>query len=116
VLLFGSLAYASDVHQLLIAMMFLTLILDIVLVRFVITPFARRRGLVRQPWKQRLMDRGLMPAFDIFTIYFVVSLCLVFSSVDLAIWLVAILKTVDWGYRCYEVLRTYTEGLRVASS
>lgn len=52
------------------------------------------------------MDRGLMPGFDIFTLYLVISICLLFQSPEAAVVLVAILKTIDWAYRLYECAAT----------
>lgn len=105
-LLFTSLAYAADTSSSLAWGMLATLAIDLAVVHFVILPFARCHTLVRDRWKQWFMDRGLMPAFDIFTIYFIISVCLLFGSPEAAVALTAVMKTVDWSYRLYECLRT----------
>jgi phosphatidylglycerophosphate synthase len=87
--------------------MLATLYLDIALVAWVITPCARRHPLIRARWKQGFMDRGLMPGFDIFTIYALVSLCLLVQAPVLAVVLVTLLKTLDWSYRLWECLRSW---------
>lgn len=104
--LFASLAYVAALPAWVAWGMLATLYLDLALVHLVITPCARRHPLQRSRWKQWFMDRGLMPAFDIFTIYLVVSLCLLLRSPETAVVLVLILKTLDWSYRLYECARS----------
>lgn len=100
--IFLSLATASDGPNWLAVAMLLTVYIDVVVVALIVTPYARRHPLVRSRWKQWFMDRGLMPGFDIFTIYFIVSICLFLGSPESAVMLVAVLKTVDWSYRLWE--------------
>lgn len=104
--LFASLAHVADVPGWLAWAMLATLYVDLLLVRLVITPCARRAPLVRDRWKQWFMDRGLLPAFDIFTLYLVTTVCLFLQNPAAAVWLVAVLKTLDWLYRLYECGRT----------
>ncbi|EIC23536.1 CDP-alcohol phosphatidyltransferase family protein [Thiorhodovibrio frisius] len=87
--------------------MLATLYLDLALVAWVITPCARRYPLVRSRWKKWFMDRGLMPGFDIFTLYALVSLCLLLHAPVLAVVLVTLLKTLDWSYRLWECARSW---------
>ncbi|WPL11470.1 MULTISPECIES: CDP-alcohol phosphatidyltransferase family protein [Thiorhodovibrio] len=109
--LFVSLALVSHVPGWLAIAMLATLYLDIALVAWVITPCARRRTLIRARWKQWFMDRGLMPGFDIFTLYALVSLCLLLQAPALAVVLVTLLKTLDWSYRLWECARTNVSAL-----
>lgn len=95
--------------------MLATLYLDLALVAWVITPCARRYPLMRAGWKQWFMDRGLMPGFDIFTLYALVSLCLLAQAPALAVVLVTLLKTLDWSYRLWECVRSRLVSLRQAS-
>lgn len=104
--LFVSLAYVADVPGWLAWGMLATVYLDLAIVHFVILPYARRYELVRDRWKRWFMDRGLMPGFDIFTIFLIVSLCLLAGSPEAAVLLVAVLKTLDWSYRLYEIAHT----------
>lgn len=110
--LFVSLALVSHVPIWLAIAMLATLYLDIALVAWVITPCARRRTLIRARWKQWFMDRGLMPGFDIFTLYALISLCLLLQAPALAVLLVTVLKTLDWSYRLWECARTWLVSLR----
>ncbi|WPL17588.1 CDP-diacylglycerol-serine O-phosphatidyltransferase [Thiorhodovibrio winogradskyi] len=87
--------------------MLTTLYLDIALVTWVITPCAQGRPLIRARWKQWFMDRGLMPGFDIFTLYAVISLCLLVQAPVLAVILVTVFKTLDWSYHLWECARTW---------
>jgi phosphatidylglycerophosphate synthase len=104
---FVSLAYVADVPAWLAMSMLATLYIDLLLVHLFITPFSRHHALIRDRWKQWFMDRGLMPAFDIFTIYLIVSACLLFETPETAVVLVTITKTLDWLYRLYECARTW---------
>ena len=99
---FVSLAVTAMVPSWLSWAMLITVYLDIVVVTVIVTPYSKRNRLVRSRWKQWFMDRGLMPGFDIFTIYFMVSICLFYESPESAVVLVAVLKTVDWSYRLWE--------------
>lgn len=104
--LFVALALVAHVPTWLTLAMLGTLYLDLALVAWVITPCARRHPLIRARWKQWFMDRGLMPGFDIFTLYALVSLCLLLQAPALAVVLVTLLKTLDWNYRLWECART----------
>jgi phosphatidylglycerophosphate synthase len=99
---FVSLAITAMVPHWLSWAMLITVYLDIVVVTVIVTPYSKRNRLVRSRWKKWFMDRGLMPGFDIFTIYFIVSTCLLFGTPESAVVLVAVLKTVDWSYRLWE--------------
>lgn len=104
--MFVSLAYVADVPTWLAVSMVATFYIDLLLIHLLITPFAEHHTLIRDRWKKWFMDRGLMPAFDIFTIYLIVSVCLLFETPETAVVLVTILKTLDWLYRLYECART----------
>lgn len=104
--LFGSLALVAQLPAWLGVAMMATLYLDIALVAWVVRPCMQRHRLVRSRWKQWFMDRGLMPGFDIFTLYLIVSLCLLAGSPEAAVIMVTILKTIDWSYRLKECWTT----------
>lgn len=106
-----ALAYAAEVPAWLSIVMVLTFYIDIILVHTIILPCSRKRPLIRSRWKQWFLDRGLMPGFDIFTIYFIISILLLVSMPGSAVILITIMKTSDWLYRLYEVFitnRTYS--------
>ena len=105
--LFASLAYVAEVPPWLAVSMLATLYIDLLLVRLFIGPFSQHHTLIRDRWKQWFMDRGLMPAFDIFTIYLFTSVCLLFETPETAVVLITISKTLDWLYRLYECARTW---------
>jgi phosphatidylglycerophosphate synthase len=104
--LFVALAWVAPVPVSLSIAMILTIYIDLALVLFVFSPCARRYPLYRQSWKQWFLDRGLLPGFDIFTLYAVISLCLLAQAPDVAVVLVTIFKTSDWLYRAWECLMT----------
>ena len=105
-LIFVILAITAEVFIWLSWAMLFTVYLDLAVVAMIVTPYSQRHTLVRSPWKQWFMDRGLMPGFDIFTIYFIISICLLLGSAEGAIVLVTILKTFDWSYRLWECVVT----------
>jgi hypothetical protein len=101
------LALASQAPALWVGLMFVTFYVDVLVIHWFVLPYARRYPLVRSPWKTWFMERGLMPAFDIFTMYFLVSICLVAQNPTLAVYFIVVLKTLDWGYRVWECVKTH---------
>jgi phosphatidylglycerophosphate synthase len=101
-----ALAWVAEVPLWLKVSMIATVYIDTMLVTLVISPYASRHPLRRHAWKRWFMNRGLMPGFDIFTLYLVISICLLFQSPEASVALVAILKTIDWVYRLYECAAT----------
>jgi hypothetical protein len=101
------LALAAQAPALWVGLMFFTFYIDVLIIHWLVLPYARRYPLVRAPWKVWFMNRGLMPAFDIFTMYFLVSICLVAQTPTLAVYLIVVLKTLDWGYRVWECIKTH---------
>lgn len=85
----------------------LTFILDILVVRYFVLPFMKQYDIIRAKWKQWFLNRGIIPAFDIFTIYFVISLFAILNKVDLLIYILIVMKNIDWIYRVWECLKTY---------
>lgn len=103
---FGALALAAPVASTW-AIAFLTiLVLDHIIVHAYIVPFMSRVTLVRARWKAWFLDRGLIPGFDHFTLFFLISVCAVLGRLDLAIILGTCLKALDIGYRVWECLRS----------
>ena len=84
----------------------LTIWLDVLIVHVVILPFARQHSLRRARWKQWFLDRGIIPGLDIFTIFFIISLSALTGWLNVAVYLIIVLKNVDWVYRVWECVRT----------
>lgn len=103
----AGLAFAAQAPALWVGLMFFTFYFDVLIIHWLVLPYARCHPLVRAPWKVWFMDRGLMPAFDIFTMYFLVSICLVVQNPTLAVYFIVVLKTLDWGYRVWECIKTH---------
>lgn len=97
------LAFVSSLDPIFIIAAIATFYFDLLLVHVYILPFTKANVMHRSKWKRWLMDRGLTFGFDIFTLYFLISICLIWASPDTAILLIATLKTLDWTYRLYEV-------------
>lgn len=83
-----------------------TIFIDLIVVHKYVLPFARKHPLVRASWKQWFLDRGIIPGFDIFTIFFIISLSAVTGWLSFAIYAIIFLKNVDWVYRVYEYWKT----------
>ncbi|MEN1760773.1 CDP-alcohol phosphatidyltransferase family protein [Anoxynatronum sibiricum] len=101
-----AIAYAADLPWPIKAVFLSTFYFDILIVHKVILPYMRKHPLVRAPWKQWFMDRGLMPAFDIFLIYVITSICLLFQNVEVLVGIIIVGKNLDWSYRLYECYKT----------
>ena len=99
------LSFASGAPFLIVALTFLTFYFDLFIVHFYVIPHIKKHGVTRQRWKTWFMDKGLMPGFDIFTLYFLVSILLIFSEPLLALLSILIFKTIDWMYRLFEIHR-----------
>ncbi|AYV67880.1 CDP-alcohol phosphatidyltransferase [Niallia circulans] len=87
-------------------LLILTFIIDHLAVQIYILPFIRKYGVIRSKWKQWFLTRGVIPSFDIFTIYFLISLFAIMNELDILIYLLIILKNLDWIYRVWECVKT----------
>ncbi|MEK4974172.1 CDP-alcohol phosphatidyltransferase family protein [Niallia sp. FSL R7-0648] len=87
-------------------LLILTFIIDHLAVQTYILPFIRKYGVIRSKWKQWFLTRGVIPSFDIFTIYFLISLFAIMNELDILIYLLIILKNIDWIYRVWECVKT----------
>ena len=83
-----------------------TIYLDLAVVHFFITPFSRRNRLIRSRWKEWFLERGIIPGFDVFTMYFLVSVFALLRRPDIVVYVVIVLKNLDWMYRVWECWRT----------
>ncbi len=110
--LFIGLAIGVDVPLWIKIALPLTIAFDLWIVHYVILPFARKYSLRRARWKQWFLDRGIIPGLDIFTIYFIISLSALTGWINIAIFVIVILKNLDWLYRiweCWKTKRTFGE-------
>lgn len=85
----------------------LTFILDLFVVHYFVLPFMKRYQIKHSKWKKWFLNRGIIPAFDIFTIYFVTSILLLFNKVTILIYLIIVMKNLDWLYRVWECIKTW---------
>ncbi|WP_017756435.1 CDP-alcohol phosphatidyltransferase family protein [Calidifontibacillus oryziterrae] len=83
-----------------------TLMLDIIVVHKYVLPFMKKHPLVRASWKKWFIDRGMIPAFDIFTMYFLLSILCLVGSINSFVYIVIVGKNLDWIYRVWECIRT----------
>lgn len=104
--LFIGLALGVDLPLWLRIALPLTILIDLVVVHKFVLPFARKNQLIRSKWKQWFLDRGIIPGFDMFTVFFIISISALSGWLPQAILLIVILKNLDWLYRVYECLKT----------
>lgn len=104
--LFSSLAYSVEVPLAVKIALPLTIYVDMWIIHAFVLPYARKQPLKRARWKQWFLDRGIIPGFDIFTIFFIISICALFGWMVVAVYLVILLKNIDWIYRAWECIKT----------
>lgn len=114
--LFICLAISADVALWAKILLPLSIWFDLWIVHYVILPFARKHPLKRARWKKWFLDRGIIPGFDIFTIYFLISLSALTGWLDEAIYAIIILKNLDWLYRLWECVKTKYAGTHTDSN
>jgi len=83
-----------------------TILVDIIVVHKYVLPFMKKNPLVRAPWKKWFIDRGMIPSFDIFTMYFLLSILCLVGNIDWFVYVVIIGKNIDWMYRVWECIKT----------
>ncbi len=104
--LFAALAWVAPVPPLVALLFALLPLIEWGLVTKLFTPTAKRFPLVRTRWKAFFLSRGILIGFDIFFIYFLISLFLLLGNLAPLIYLVLTGKLVDWSYRIYECATT----------
>jgi phosphatidylglycerophosphate synthase len=104
--LFASLAISTEVELWAKIALVATVYLDVWVVHRFVLPFARKNGLKRAPWKQWFLDRGIIPGFDMFTAFFVISVCGLLGRMEFAVYTIIVLKNLDWMYRVWECVKT----------
>mgnify|MGYP001157855340 CR=1 FL=1 len=104
--LFVSLAISVEVVLLAKIALPLTIYLDMWIIHAFVLPFARKHPLKRARWKQWFLDRGIIPGIDLFTIFFILSISGLFGWMPIAVYLIIVLKNIDWIYRVWECVKT----------
>lgn len=104
--LFVCLAISVDVEIWAKWLLPITILFDVWVVQRFILPFSRRYDLRRARWKQWFLDKGIIPGFDIFTIYFIISISGLFGIMEISVYLIIVMKNLDWIYRVYECVKT----------
>lgn len=84
----------------------LTFLLDTLIIHYFVVPFMKNYEIIRSRWKKWFLKRGIIPAFDIFTIYFVISVFAIIQKVDILIYILIVMKSLDWMYRLWECIKT----------
>lgn len=104
--LFVSLAYLSTV-TLWIKLLFLcTIYLDLYVVHSYVLPFLRKNKIIHSKWKKWFLSKGIIPAFDIFLVYILITVFAVLDQINILIYIVIVGKNLDWIYRVWECLKT----------
>lgn len=80
--------------------------IDTLVVHFFVLPYIREYPVVRARWKQWFLERGILPAFDIFLVFVLISLFSFLNEMQMLMWVVIIGKNLDWIYRVWEVVRS----------
>lgn len=83
-----------------------TIYLDLAIIHLYVLPFLKKYPVVRASWKKWFLDRGIIPGFDIFLVYVLISLFALIRRFDLLIYIVIIGKNLDWIYRVWECRRS----------
>lgn len=83
-----------------------TIYLDMAVVHWYVLPFMKKHQLVRARWKQWFLDRGIIPGFDIFTVFFLISVFTAAGKLETLVYVVIVGKNLDWLYRVWECWKT----------
>lgn len=114
--LFVSIALVVDVPLFVKILFMATIYIDIVVIHRYVLPFAKKNGLHRARWKQWFLSKGIIPGFDIFFIYFLISLFAIIGELNILLYVVILGKNLDWIYRVWECVKTSKLMNKVSSS
>jgi len=87
VAVFSSVAWAADVSWTWRVGFLGILILDHLVVQYYIVPFMARVDLERSRWKSWFLDRGIIPGFDHFTLFFLISVTFALTAESTSYWI-----------------------------
>jgi phosphatidylglycerophosphate synthase len=105
-ILFPSIAIVSPVSLWVKIVFVVTIYLDVAIVHLYVLPFLKKKQVIRSPWKKWFLERGIIPGFDIFLVFVLISLSALIKRFDLLIYIVIIGKNLDWMYRVWECRRS----------
>lgn len=106
VFVFSAVAWVADVPAVW-ALGFLTiLLLDHYVVQYYVVPLMQRVELQRSQWKSWFLDRGIIPGFDHFTLFFLISVFACMGRLDTLVYLATSLKALDLAYRLWECAKS----------
>ena len=103
---FGAVALVAEVDAWARWAFVLTLYFDLFIIHAYVLPCMRRAPLRRAAWKQWFLDRGIIPGFDHFTLFLLISVGGLVGRLDWVVWATLILKNLDWVYRVLECARS----------
>ncbi|MCH7868292.1 MAG: CDP-alcohol phosphatidyltransferase family protein [Myxococcales bacterium] len=106
VVVFSSVAWMADVAWGWRIAFLGVLILDHLVVQNYIVPLMARVELDRARWKAWFLERGIIPGFDHFTLFFLISVCAALGRLDALIYVGTTLKLLDLGYRLWECAKS----------
>src|SRR5690554_2777161 len=90
--------------------------MDMAVVHFYVLPFMKKHRLVRARWKQWFLERGIIPGFDIFTVFFLITVFTLAERLELLVYVVIVGKNLDWLYRVWECWKTRYLNRNIKSS
>ncbi|MFV8826471.1 CDP-alcohol phosphatidyltransferase family protein [Alkalihalobacterium sp. APHAB7] len=104
--LFVSIAFVVDLPLLIKVLFVATIYIDIAIVHNYVLPFMQKYPIIRSKWKEWFLSKGIIPAFDIFLIYFLISIFAIIGRLDILVYIVIIGKNIDWVYRVWECMKS----------
>ncbi|WP_026287202.1 CDP-alcohol phosphatidyltransferase family protein [Gracilibacillus lacisalsi] len=104
--LFLSIAWVSEVSIWIKILFMTTIYIDLLVIHKYVLPFIKKNQVIRSKWKEWFMSKGIIPAFDIFLIYFLISLFSIIGNLELLVYIILVGKNADWIYRVWECVKT----------
>lgn len=87
-----------------------TIYLDMAVVHLYVLPHMRKVALRRAAWKQWFLDRGIIPGFDHFTLFFLISIGGLSGRLEWVVQLTLVVMNLNWIYRVIECWRSPVAG------
>lgn len=104
--LFVSIAIVADANLWIKILFVLTIYVDVIVIHKYVLPFMRKYTIKRAKWKEWFLSKGIIPGFDIFLVYFLITIFAIIDRLDLLVYTVIIGKNLDWIYRVWECLKS----------
>lgn len=106
VVVFSAVALVADVSALWSMAFIGILVADHLVVHYYVLPFMARVELHRARWKNWFLERGIVPGFDHFSLFFLISVFAIAGRLDLLVYVATSLKALDLGYRVWECAKS----------